>query len=229
MMEEIHRDCTTEKEKEQARDREREGECWRPVVTAITHQTSPPSPPHTPPPSPWKNKTVSWHRSWGEPRGGRGGKLGNQMWSIKTYWHAEGLPLPHSHTESTNSYSRPRYMHVCMSHRGCTGHTHTHMSSQKNTQRQILTCKQPCVHNQSRTIVDISKKWCLQKQMCRSHMHESASGFLIKHEGNWPKTCCSSWQWTRIWINHCWPKNVSRQGGDLQMGRHASVYGYASN
>lgn len=38
------------------------------------------------------------------------GKLGNQMWSIKTYWHAKGLLLPHSHTRSTNSYSSPRCM-----------------------------------------------------------------------------------------------------------------------
>lgn len=75
------------------------------------------------------NVLTSWWRG-AEGRAGReGGKLGNQMWSIKTYWHAKGLPLPHSHTESTNSYNRPRCIHVCvhMSHTGRTKpHTHTH-------------------------------------------------------------------------------------------------------
>lgn len=98
------------------RDGGREEDCWCPVCRAITHQKSPPSPP------PWKNKTVSWHGGGGELQGG---KLGNQMWSIKTYWHAEGLPLPHSHTKSTNSYSSP----TCMCHTKAVRTTHTHKNA----------------------------------------------------------------------------------------------------
>lgn len=161
-------------EKRRGKDRGREGECWCPVFRAITHQTSPPS--LSPPPSTLKKQNSVLTSRWrgAEGRAGReGGKLGNQMWSIKTYWHAEGLPLPHSHTESTNSYSRPRCMYVCMhmSHAGCTKpRTHPCMSSQRDTQRQILPCEQPCVHNQSCNIIHISKKWCLKnkclKVMC---------------------------------------------------------------
>lgn len=149
------------------RDRGREGECC-PVFWAITHQTSPPSPHH----HPEKTKQcpdITVEGSGGEGR--QGGKLGNQMWSIKTYWHAEGLPLPHSHTESTNSFNRPRYTHV--PHIGCTNHIH--------------------MHNQACKIIH---KIMLKKQMLKNkQMHKScASGsrFLIKHVSNRPKTCRSS-------------------------------------
>lgn len=56
--------------------------------------------------------TSRWRGAKGRADGGVGGglELGNQMWSIKTYWHAKGLLLPHSHTRSTNSHSSPRCM-----------------------------------------------------------------------------------------------------------------------
>lgn len=126
--------------KRRGRDGGREEDCWCPVCRAITHQKSPPSPP------PWKNKTVSWHGGGGELQGG---KLGNQMWSIKTYWHAEGLPLPHSHTKSTNSYSSP----TCMCHTKAVRTTHTHTSMPSRVQRrkngpsQATMCVQSVMQN----------------------------------------------------------------------------------
>lgn len=144
---------------------------------------------------------MSWHRGGGELRGGQaggGGKLGNQMWSIKTYWHTKGLPLPHSHTESTNSYSSPRCMHVCVCHTLVILHTHTFMHE---FTEQYTTCEQPCVHNQS------CKMIMPQKQTSKSHVSVHTSYFLIKHVGNGWKTCCSSRLCVRIWINHCWPTN----------------------
>lgn len=104
----------------------------------------------------WKNKTVSWHGGGGELEGG---KLENQMWSIKTYWHAEGLPLPHSHTESTNSYSRPRDTCAHVSNKPPHTHVHEFMGE------KILRDRQPCVHNQSCKItLPKKKRWCLKNK-----------------------------------------------------------------
>lgn len=105
-------------------------ECRCPVFWAITHQTSPPSPARPPQSLKKQNNVLTWRWRGAEGRAaGEGGKLGNQMWSIKTYWHAKGLPLPHLHTESTNSCSSRRCTHICMhmSHAGpYTPHTHMH-------------------------------------------------------------------------------------------------------
>lgn len=162
----------------------RKGECWCRVFRAISHQTSPPSPP----PSLKKQNNVltSWWRG-AEGRAGReGGKLGNQMWSIKTYWHAKGLPLPHSHTESTNSYNRPRCIHVCV-HMSHTGRTkpHTHTTVHELTEK-YTTWEWPCASNQSMP----------QKPTSKNHV-----GSEKKHTGSEWKTC-----W--IWINQCWPLNI---------------------
>lgn len=92
------------------------------------------------------NVMTSWWRGVEGRAGREGGKLGNQMWSIKTYWHAKGLPLPHSHTESTNSYSSPRCMHAYVTHWPYKPHTHTFMHE---LTEKYTTCEQPCVHNQS--------------------------------------------------------------------------------
>lgn len=76
--------------------------------------------------------TSRWRGATGRARG----KLGNQMWSIKTYWHAKGLLLPHSHTWSINSYSKPRCLcgHMHMSPWLNKTHTCSCMSSQGNQQ-----------------------------------------------------------------------------------------------
>lgn len=79
--------------------------------------------------------TSRWRGATGRAAGEKG-KLGNQMWSIKTYWHAKGLLLPHSHTWSTNSYSKPRCLcgHMHMSPWLHKTHTCSCMGSLGNTQ-----------------------------------------------------------------------------------------------
>lgn len=174
---------------------------------------------------------TSWWRGTEGRARREGGKLGNQMWSIKTYWHAEGLPLPHSHTESTNSYSRPIYVHVCMHmSRMHTGHTqpHTYMHSHAvhrkiHKDKYWLASKR--VHNESFKMITVMP----QKQKSKKSYASTYLLIFNKTSSNGPRTCNSSRLWARIWINQCWPKNVSRQVTNLQMGRHASVYGYASN
>lgn len=106
------------------------------------------------------------------------------MWSIKTYWHAEGLPLPHSHTENTNSYSRLRYMHACM----CMSHTHTghkttHTYTCTHKDKYWLESSHVCTINHAE--LSTLEKVMPKKQMPKKCKH--ASWFLIKHAWNGPK------------------------------------------
>lgn len=147
------------------------------------------------------NVLTSWWRG-AEGRADREGrKLGNQMWSIKTYWHAKGLPLPHSYTVSTNSYSRPRCMHVCMhkSHTGCTNPTDTFMHE---FCEKYTTCKWPCVRDQSCKMIGP------QKQTCKSYVCTCQLIFNKTCKKMGGKTCCGSGPWGRICINQCWPANI---------------------
>lgn len=90
--------------------------------------------------------TSRWRGATGRANRERG-KLGNQMWSIKTYWHAKGLLLPHSHTWSTNSYSKPRCLcgRMHMSPWLYKTHTCSCTSSEGNQQLAAAVCAQSLV------------------------------------------------------------------------------------
>lgn len=136
------------------RDRGRKGNCWRPAWRAIIHQNSPPSPPH------WKNKTVSWHGGGGELQGG---KLGNQMWSIKNTDMLRAF-LCHTHTLRALTHTAGR--HACVTQRLHEPHTHTHKhtnmpswvywKNKKSGQSQATMCVQSVMQNH------ISKIKCLK-------------------------------------------------------------------